>query len=51
MVIYIRELVKKLDKDRPIWRLDTVITMDNDHIMWQQEQWLYLRLYRFQSCS
>ena len=29
MVIYLRELVKKLDKDRPQWRLDTIITMDN----------------------
>jgi len=27
--IYFHELVKKLDKDRPKWRLDTVITMDN----------------------
>ena len=29
MAIYLRELVKKLDRDRPRWRLDTVITMDN----------------------
>ena len=29
MAIYLRELVKKLDRDRPEWRLNTVITMDN----------------------
>ena len=29
MAIYIRQLVKKLDKDRPKWRLDTCITFDN----------------------
>ncbi len=29
MAIYLRQLVKKLDKDRPRWREDTCITMDN----------------------
>ena len=29
MAIYMRDLVRKLDRERPQWRLDTVITMDN----------------------
>lgn len=29
MAIYLRELTKKLDKERPDWRTNTVITMDN----------------------